>query len=150
LFRRKPSYVVNIAMDSSLVVLDSASAEAGRVFDSVSLMIGTGGDATVLGGKSIVIRGYVNSDTSKSFEFMSDMSILKEFSLAEPFIVSSSLTNRVKMNLDISGWFKSPEGELKDPTDEDALEDIEESITESIYSETEYEDQENERQYETK
>jgi len=141
LFRRKPPYVVNLALDSSLVVLDSASAEAGRVFDSVSLMIGTDGDATVLGGKSIVIRGFVNGDSSKSFEFMSNMSILKEFSLTEPFIVNSSRTNRVKMNLDISNWFKSSEGELKDPTDEDAQEEIEESIEESIYGETENEDE---------
>lgn len=140
-FFKVPPYVVNVALDSSKVILDSLEAEVGAVYDSVLLYIEPDADRVLLGGNSVIIRGYINNNPADTFSFEDTLTIVKPVKLDHQLMVKADLPNRVMMKLDISNWFyNTADEEWIDPNDEDFKEDIRDNIEESIYGDEDHEE----------
>ncbi len=131
-FHKEPPYIVNVALDSSRVVLDSIAVEVGTMFDSVELTISSAATSTILNNQSIGIKGFTTDNSADAFTFTTEMPLNKKIALSNPLVVSDKLPNRIVMLLDISKWFIDDEDGYINPHDEDATEEIEELITESI------------------
>lgn len=147
-FRKIPPYLINVAFDSSRVVLDSLAIPTGTVFDSMTLVITPDLNSNLLEDKSIKITGYTNNNSEDSFIFTSQLSIEKRVALTSPLIVSETLPNRITVKLDVNSWFLDSDTNYIDPNDDEFAEDIEETILESIYGEEDHDDEDEEEEEE--
>lgn len=146
-FRKIPPYLVNVALDSSRVVLDSLLIPTGTQFDSMTLIIAPDESSYQLEGNSIKIQGYVNGNSAVPFLFDSKLSIPRRVALTTPLVVSETLPNRITVKLDVKHWFLDGDGNYIDPDDDEFKEDIEDSILEAIYGEEDHdEDDEDEEE----
>lgn len=144
-FDKEEPYVIDIALDSSRKIIDSINGTSGKVYTTARLTLVPldekyKGKDSLLAGMSIFITGFVNGDSSRTFNFESDMETELIIPLDKPFTINNKGTSVLFLTLDVGSWFQDDEGELYDPFDDDFQDEIEESILEGIYGSEEDED----------
>lgn len=137
-------YVLDLALDSTTIVLDTIDAEDGQIFDSAILYLEDLDEEdnpelfdslTEMQEYSMLIKGYVNGDSSKTFEFPFYDSEEIIVPLSKQIIVGKEGQQRITLILDVKMWFIDENGEFLNPFFLEDRDDIEESIFKSIHGE---------------
>lgn len=83
--------------------------------------------------RSILVKGFVNDDTTQTFTFSSDISASQEREFDPPLVIDeNSPSTNIVLIINLDSWFVDDDGDLLDPRSSGNRETIEENIKNSI------------------
>lgn len=137
-------YVIDLALDSGTIVLDTVDAENGQILDSSFMYItdltkeldeGLYDSLIEMQDYSMLIKGFVNGDSASTFEFPFYESVDLVVPLSKRIIIGDTGMQRILLVLNVQKWFVDESEGYLNPFVAEDRDDIEESILESIYGE---------------
>ena len=131
------NFIVNLPLDGSPLILTEGELPPG-LYDEFELEIEKPDDDVEVsdrdfrdetGSYSLVVKG---SYQGEDFTFRSREDFEIEIDLFPPLVIEESGTSVLVVTVDVSGWFKGPDGETLDPKDFHNTERINKNIERSF------------------
>lgn len=150
-FENDEPFIIDLALDSSTVMLDTTEAKVGQLFETIELSVSSltselsfsiYDSLEELRELSFLIKGFVNGDSSNVFKFESPREEDIEMNLSNPISIIGNTQKNMIMVLDIDKWFIDSTGSILNPFLLENKTQIEESILGSIHEEHEEEESE--------
>lgn len=139
-FRNEMPVILNLALDGKQTFLDSAITLSGTSYERIRYRIDQleidHGDIyinnTNLQNRSILVTGYIDNDTSKVYNFFTELDETIEFEFETPITIPNVLAFNFIMQFKIIDWFQDKDGGLLDPRAIENKSEIEGNIKNSI------------------
>lgn len=140
IFRSEIPFILDLNLNGGAKLLDSTITTAGVVFDrfrfKVDQLSSEHGSLFTenpdLQNRSLLVKGYVDNDTSLTFTFPSDLSETLEIEFDDAITIPDASEIELQLKFNILKWFSDGEGGLLDPRIDNNKSDIEGNFKKSI------------------